>query len=412
MTGTLVPDGTAADTDCLNTKTFYSGDSWIQKTGSITTQTLSAANDTVTAGYYAATTLSTVDSDLATANIKNGATIFGVNGSTKVLDTSTGTAANSDLASGKTCFSNGSTITGGMTTGDNVTVTSNTPASIPTGYYSGKTCSAALTGGTGTLAAEGQILSTYHAYNNTGAVLQGSITSGSNVPGANAALSFSIPTGYYSGNSCIASDTNLAEGNIKKGTAIFGTTGTMYPGSLLATGQKVCYDASGAVIDCTGTGQDGELKKGLALTPPYTDNNTTPGTITDNATGLVWQKCSAGLSDANCATGSAATYTWANALTYCNANTAGLPGTGWRLPNRRELLSIVDYSTSAPAINSTYFPATPGIPSASTFWSATTHQTPADQGSAFPVTFWDGSSRIAGVGAKTFVYYVRCVRGG
>ena len=41
------------------------------------TRTLSAANDTVTEGYYAATTLSTVDPDLTPANILSGITIFG-----------------------------------------------------------------------------------------------------------------------------------------------------------------------------------------------------------------------------------------------------------------------------------------------------------------------------------------------
>ena len=50
-------------------------------TGTIATRTLSAANDTVAAGYYAATTLSAVDADLAAANIVTGKTIFGVAGS-------------------------------------------------------------------------------------------------------------------------------------------------------------------------------------------------------------------------------------------------------------------------------------------------------------------------------------------
>ena len=50
-------------------------------TGGISTRTLSPANDTVEAGYYEATTLSAVDSDLAAANIVSGKTIFGVAGS-------------------------------------------------------------------------------------------------------------------------------------------------------------------------------------------------------------------------------------------------------------------------------------------------------------------------------------------
>ena len=40
-------------------------------------QTLSTANDTVSKGVYAATTLSAVDTDLAVGNIKSGVTIFG-----------------------------------------------------------------------------------------------------------------------------------------------------------------------------------------------------------------------------------------------------------------------------------------------------------------------------------------------
>jgi hypothetical protein len=50
-------------------------------TGEIVTRTLSPANDTVAAGYYAATTLAEVDTDLAAANIVSGTTIFGVAGS-------------------------------------------------------------------------------------------------------------------------------------------------------------------------------------------------------------------------------------------------------------------------------------------------------------------------------------------
>lgn len=49
-------------------------------TGTVLTRTLSAANDTVAEGYYAATTLSAVDTDLAVGNIKSGTTIFGFAG--------------------------------------------------------------------------------------------------------------------------------------------------------------------------------------------------------------------------------------------------------------------------------------------------------------------------------------------
>jgi hypothetical protein len=50
------------------------------KNGQLTKQTLSVDSETVNEGYYDATTLSTIDSDLAEGNIKSGTTIFGILG--------------------------------------------------------------------------------------------------------------------------------------------------------------------------------------------------------------------------------------------------------------------------------------------------------------------------------------------
>ncbi len=51
-------------------------------------------------------------------------------------------------------------------------------------------------------------------------------TNGANVNGANGSLSASIPTGFYTGRTCTMSDTNLLVGNIRNGVNIFGTVGT------------------------------------------------------------------------------------------------------------------------------------------------------------------------------------------
>lgn len=59
--------------------TFYSV-SGARKTGTLPTQSLSPASANVAAGYYAMTTLDAVDADLAAANIVDGITIFGVEG--------------------------------------------------------------------------------------------------------------------------------------------------------------------------------------------------------------------------------------------------------------------------------------------------------------------------------------------
>lgn len=78
------------------------------------TKTLSAANDTVAAGYYAVTTLHAVDTDLATGNIKAGMAIFGIAGKTEVVDTTEATngAAAANITTGKFAWVNGVRIEG------------------------------------------------------------------------------------------------------------------------------------------------------------------------------------------------------------------------------------------------------------------------------------------------------------
>src|SRR5204863_545949 len=64
------------------------------------------------------------------------------------------------------------------------------------------------------------------------------------------------------------------------------TTTLMAAYRLPATGQTTCWNSSGAVISCAGTGEHGELRTGAALT--YVDNG--DGTVTDVNTGLMWEK--------------------------------------------------------------------------------------------------------------------------
>lgn len=56
---------------------------------------------------------------------------------------------------------------------------------------------------------------------------------------------------------------------------------------LPATGQVACSDTSGLPTECSGTGQDGELRMGVPWSVPRFVNNG-DGTITDNLTGLIW----------------------------------------------------------------------------------------------------------------------------
>ncbi len=122
------------------------------------------------------------------------------------------------------------------------------------------------------------------------------------------------------------------------------------------TGQTTCYNASGSVIGCAHTGQDGDKQSGATLpTPRFKDNK--DGTVTDNLTGLIWLK------DANCTdtiegvVRSSGLLDWQSALTWSNNLASGKCGLSdnsasgdWRLPNINELRSLVDYSRHDPAL--------------------------------------------------------------
>jgi uncharacterized repeat protein (TIGR01451 family) len=94
------------------------------------------------------------------------------------------------------------------------------------------------------------------------------------------------------------------------------------------TGQTACYDTSGILIPCPGTGQDGDLRAGV----PWPDPRFTVSgdCVTDNLTGLIWPS-NADLFGIR---------TWAQALS--DANDLSLCGhTDWRLPNINELESLI-----------------------------------------------------------------------
>ncbi len=97
----------------------------------------------------------------------------------------------------------------------------------------------------------------------------------------------------------------------------------------------------------------------------FTDNG--DGTITDAATGLMWTK-----SDSGAATGN-----WEQALSYAeNLEHAGHDD--WRLPNAKELQSIVDYTRAPDAVDPAHSTAAIDpifdlTETESWFWTSTTH---------------------------------------
>jgi hypothetical protein len=219
------------------------------------------------------------------------------------------------------------------------------------------------------------------------------------------------------------------------------------------TGQTACYDASNAVVACTASplpGQDarfgrdaaqaaGVLTKtgggaaGFDFTALDASGNatTTLGShacVKDNVTGLTWEVKQAGANTQLRYTGH--TYTWYDSAAanpgspggstcngtlpgnQCNTQAyvaavnagAGLCGkTDWRLPTRRELLSIVHYGTSSPAIDPAYFPDT----QSNWYWTSTTYA--PDPAGAWNVYFNDGGAYAY---YKAYSGSVRLVRSG
>ena len=116
----------------------------------------------------------------------------------------------------------------------------------------------------------------------------------------------------------------------------------------------------------------------------FTDNG--DGTVTHGKTGLMWKRCSEGQSwnGTTCA-GVASTLTWSAALTVAVAASTGGKH-DWRVPNIKELDSIVETCGYGPSINASIFPQTPTTVD---FWSRTTYAPIPSQ--AWDVKFYDGT---------------------
>lgn len=177
-----------------------------------------------------------------------------------------------------------------------------------------------------------------------------------------------------------------------------------------------------------GAGTDGDLQLGIAQT--FIDNG--DGTITDTSTGLMWEK----KSDDGSIHDKDDVYTWSGAsygttneldgtvtsfLAALNAG-AGFAGyTDWRLPNRKEMESLVNLEASLPAT----FPAFDV--SCGTWSTGNEGCTVTTCSCTWPGLYWQSSTYIGAPGLawifdfgsgyihaddKNVAYRVRAVRGG
>lgn len=215
-------------------------------------------------------------------------------------------------------------------------------------------------------------------------------------------------------------------------------------GYLNDTGQTSCYNAANTVGDCavdaadngTRPRQDGRFgrdRAGMAKTGggaagfdfskvcwngDIAGSGTCTGTLVantgaattgnastdwactkDNHTNLIWSLQTV------------STITWTNATAtgdgspikaHNDASRCGFSD-GWRVPTRRELLSIVHHGASNPAIDTSYFPST----ASNWYWTSDTYA--PGQASAWDVDFNNGGTYA---NDQTDGYHVRLVRSG
>jgi len=318
------------------------------------------SSQTIPAGYHNGAGYVDGDSDLRAANILGGTTIFGVSGA--AVEAS-GDATDARVLEGVSYSNAGGSSTGTMPDNGAVIITPGAAGqTIPAGYHNG----AGLVAGDRDLVAA-NILSGTTIFGVSGAAIEASgnatdaqvlfwrTYSNSNGPSTGTMLNLgamtiepgsngqAIPAGYHDGSGYVAGDADLVAENIRRGTTIFGVTGeaVIYdaPAPVLATGQTMSWSGD----------DDADLQMGVAWpVPRFTING--DGTVTDNLTDLVW------LSDATCF----GEIVWADAISAANQLNSGRCGLtdgsqagDWRLPNLRELESLVAYQYFYPPLSNT-----------------------------------------------------------
>jgi len=173
------------------------------------------------------------------------------------------------------------------------------------------------------------------------------------------------------------------------------STVTVAPAPVPQTGQRTSYT----------TGDDGALQMGIEwdAATRFTDNG--DGTVLDTLTGLIWLKnadCKE-IGDPN---------TWSNVVSeirtslvdgVCGLSDGSAQG-DWRLPNVRELLSLVDYGESDPALPE-------GHPFESVivyfYWTSTTRDYGPDGISAWSVNLLEGNTEVRDKASAQRIWPVR-----
>jgi hypothetical protein len=170
---------------------------------------------------------------------------------------------------------------------------------------------------------------------------------------------------------------------MKSITKLILTAGCLFSGAVSAA--STCYDSLNEtnVIDNFTL-----LSNGLAQ---------------DQVTGLMWMRCAYGQSwdsaNSTC-TGTPVQITWQDALQLSTTLSDG-GYSDWRLPNVKELATVVEKRCVNPSVNEVLFPAT----SPENFWTSTT--VVGTESSAWSIAFYNGKNNTKD---KLLDLHVRFVR--
>ena len=160
------------------------------------------------------------------------------------------------------------------------------------------------------------------------------------------------------------------------------------PAKVPQTGQTVVY----------ADGDDGDFQMGVPWPEPrFTDKG--DDTVTDNLTGLIWTKNSLQIPNP---------MHWPEAVAACY-DLSFADYDDWRLPNLRELQSLIDYGQHTPALPPDHpFTNVQGY----FYWSSTSpaYRSPTDSTEAWAVRLADGWVFYT-LREDVYGFYVWCVRG-
>ncbi len=203
-----------------------------------------------------------------------------------------------------------------------------------------------------------------------------------------------------------------------RATPVSITGGSSYKYAIISTGQDKCYDNAES-ITCPRTGEAFYGQDGEFSARKFSYNKNDDGTVTDNNTGLIWQRTMG------------SRMSWDDAV--ANASTIAIAGrSDWRVPTVKELYSLINFtgksgataSDSIPYLDTNNFEFIYGDTAAgeslidSPDWTSTQYVSTTMNGAAtvFGVNFADGTikgyPKLSPDGSGTpNMLYVRYVRG-